>query len=63
MLIAEAARFPELADAIMAEILQPCWKCSSKPSSAVSDRGEIAPIRDHQQPAGVIAPIALSICG
>jgi len=36
MLIAEATRFPELADRYHAEILRPCWTCSGRRSSAAS---------------------------
>jgi AcrR family transcriptional regulator len=60
MLIAEASRFPELADRYHAEILQPCLDMLRQAIRRGIDRGEIkknSSIVDN--PQVVIAPIAL----
>ena len=59
MLIAEAPRFPELADRYHAEILRPCLDMLKQAIARGMDRGEIrkSSIIDH--PQVVIAPIAL----
>jgi len=59
MLIAEAPRFPELADRYHQEILSPCLDMLRQTIQRGVDRGEIkqSPIIDN--PQVVIAPIAL----
>jgi len=59
MLIAEAARFPELADRYHAEILSPCLDMLKAAIQRGIDRGEIrkSPIIDS--PQVVFAPIVL----
>ena len=59
MLIAEASRFPELADRYYKEILQPCLDLLKAAIQRGIDRGEIrkSPIIDS--PQVVMAPIAL----
>ncbi len=59
MLIAEAPRFPELADRYHQEILSPCLDMLRQAIQRGIDRGEIkrSPIIDN--PQVVIAPIAL----
>jgi AcrR family transcriptional regulator len=59
MLIAEASRFPELADRYYHEILSPCLDLLRQAIQRGIDRGEIrnSPIIDS--PQVVIAPIAL----
>jgi AcrR family transcriptional regulator len=59
MLIAEAARFPELADRYHQEILEPCMDRLKQTIQRGIDRGEIrnSPVIDS--PHVVIAPIAL----
>jgi hypothetical protein len=59
MLIAEGARFPELADRYYAEILSPCLDMLKEAIQRGIDRGEIrqSPIIDS--PQVVFAPIVL----
>jgi AcrR family transcriptional regulator len=59
MLIAEAPRFPELADRYREEILRPCLDMLKQAIARGMDRGEFrkSSIIDH--PQVVIAPIAL----
>jgi AcrR family transcriptional regulator len=59
MLIAEAARFPELADRYHAEILQPCLEMLKQAIQRGIDRGEIRQSAVINNPQVVIAPIAL----
>ena len=59
MLIAEATRFPELADRYHAEILQPCLDMLRQAIQRGVDRGEIRNSAIVEQPQVVIGPIAL----
>ncbi len=59
MLIAEAARFPELADRYYAEILSPCLDMLKQAIQRGIDRGEIRNSSIVNNPQVVIAPIAL----
>ena len=59
MLIAEAPRFPELADRYHAEILRPCLDMLRQAIQRGVDRGEIRNSAIIEQPQVVIAPIAL----
>src|ERR1700758_5041533 len=59
MLIAEASRFPELADRYHAEILQPCLDMLGGAIRRGIDRGEIKKSSIVDNPQVVIAPIAL----
>lgn len=59
MLIAEAARFPELADRYYAEILSPCLEMLKQAIQRGIDRGEIRNSSLVNNPQVVIAPIAL----
>jgi AcrR family transcriptional regulator len=59
MLIAESARFPELADRYHAEILQPCLEMLRQAIQRGIDRGEIRNSSVIANPQVVIAPIAL----
>jgi AcrR family transcriptional regulator len=59
MLIAEAARFPELADRYYAEILSPCLEMLKQAIQRGIDRGEIRNASIIDNPQVVIAPIAL----
>ena len=59
MLIAEAGRFPELADRYHAEILQPCLEMLKQAIQRGIDRGEIRNASIINNPQVVIAPIAL----
>jgi AcrR family transcriptional regulator len=59
MLIAEAARFPELADRYYQEILQPCMEQLKQAIQRGIDRGEIRNSAVIDSPHVVIAPIAL----
>jgi AcrR family transcriptional regulator len=59
MLIAEATRFPELADRYHAEILQPCLDMLRQAIQRGVDRGEIRNSAIIEQPQVVIGPIAL----
>lgn len=59
MLIAEATRFPGLADRYHAEILQPCLDMLSQAIQRGVDRGEIRNSAIIEQPQVVIGPIAL----
>src|ERR1700739_1900818 len=59
MLIAEAGRFPELADPYHAEILQPCQEMLKQTIQRGIDRGEIRNASIINNPQVVIAPIAL----
>ena len=59
MLIAEAARFPELADRYHAEILSPCLEMLKQAIQRGIDRGEIRNASIINNPQVVIAPIAL----
>ncbi len=59
MLIAEAARFPELADRYHHEILRPCLELLKQAIRRGVDRGEIRNSSIIDTPQVVIAPIAL----
>jgi AcrR family transcriptional regulator len=59
MLIAEAARFPELADRYHEEILRPCLDMLKQAIQRGVDRGEIRKSSIVDSPQVVIAPIAL----
>jgi len=59
MLIAEAPRFPELADRYYDEILQPCLELLRQAIQRGMDRGEIRRSSIVDSPQVVIAPIAL----
>src|SRR5580692_6679069 len=59
MLIAEAPRFPELADRDHAEILRPCLDMLRQAIQRGVDRGEIRNSAIVEQPQVVIGPIAL----
>ena len=59
MLIAEATRFPELADRYHAEILRPCLDMLRQAIQRGVDRGEIRNSAIVEQPQVVIGPIAL----
>jgi len=59
MLIAEAARFPELADRYHEEILRPCLDMLRQAIKRGVDRGEIRKSKIVDQPQVVIGPIAL----
>jgi AcrR family transcriptional regulator len=59
MLIAEAARFPELADRYHEEILRPCLDMLKQAIQRGIDRGEIRKSSIIDSPQVVIAPIAL----
>jgi AcrR family transcriptional regulator len=59
MLIAEAPRFPELADRYHEEILRPCLDMLRQAIQRGVDRGEIRKSRIVDTPQVVIAPIAL----
>jgi AcrR family transcriptional regulator len=59
MLIAEAGRFPELADRYYREILQPCMEQLKQAIQRGIDRGEIRSSPVIDSPHVVIAPIAL----
>jgi AcrR family transcriptional regulator len=59
MLIAEASRFPELADRYYRDILQPCLDMLRQAIQRGIDRGEIRKSSIIDSPQVVIAPIAL----
>jgi AcrR family transcriptional regulator len=59
MLIAEATRFPELADRYHAEILRPCLDMLKQAIQRGVDRGEIRNSAIVDSPQVIIAPIAL----
>src|SRR5580698_11340122 len=59
MLIAEAPRFPELADRYHQEILRPCLDMLRQAIQRGMDRGEIRNSAIVDSPQVVIAPIAL----
>jgi AcrR family transcriptional regulator len=59
MLIAEAPRFPELADRYHEEILRPCLDMLKQAIRRGMDRGEIRKSSIVDSPQVVIAPIAL----
>jgi AcrR family transcriptional regulator len=59
MLIAEAPRFPELADRYHEEILRPCLEMLRQAIQRGVDRGEIRNSSIIDSPQVVIAPIAL----
>jgi AcrR family transcriptional regulator len=59
MLIAEASRFPELADRYYDEILRPCLELLKQAIQRGMDRGEIRKSSIIDSPQVVIAPIAL----
>ncbi len=59
MLIAEAPRFPELADRYHEEILRPCLDMLRQAIQRGMDRGEIRKSSIVDSPQVVIAPIAL----
>jgi len=59
MLIAEASRFPALADRYHEEINSPCMELLKKTIQRGIDRGEIRPSAVTDCPLVVIAPIAL----
>jgi AcrR family transcriptional regulator len=59
MLIAEAPRFPELADRYHQEILRPCLDMLRQAIRRGVDRGEIRASAIVESPQVVIAPIAL----
>ena len=59
MLIAEAPRFPELADRYHEEILRPCLEMLRQAIQRGIDRGEIRNSAIVNSPQVVIAPIAL----
>jgi AcrR family transcriptional regulator len=59
MLIAEAPRFPELADRYYQEIIRPCLDLLKQAIQRGVDRGEIRKSSITDSPQVVIAPIAL----
>jgi AcrR family transcriptional regulator len=59
MLIAEASRFPELADRYYDDILRPCLDMLKQAIQRGIDRGEIRKSSIVDSPQVVIAPIAL----
>jgi AcrR family transcriptional regulator len=59
MLIAEASRFPELADRYYDEILRPCLDMLKQAIQRGVDRGEIRKSSIADWPQVVIAPVAL----
>jgi AcrR family transcriptional regulator len=59
MLIAEAPRFPELADRYHEEIHRPCIELLQRAIQRGIDRGEIRPSAVSNCPQVIIAPIAL----
>jgi hypothetical protein len=59
MLIAEAPRFPELADRYYNEILRPCLDLLKQTIQRGIERGEIRQTSIIDCPQVVIAPIAL----
>jgi AcrR family transcriptional regulator len=59
MLIADAPRFPELADRYHAEIHGPCLELLKRAIQRGIDRGEIRPSAIVDCPQVIIAPIAL----
>jgi len=59
MLIAEAPRFPELADRYHAEILRPCLEMLRQAIQRGVDRGEFRQSAILDSPQVIIAPIAL----
>jgi AcrR family transcriptional regulator len=59
MLIAEAPRFPELADRYYQEIIRPCLDLLKQAIQRGMDRGEIRKSSIIDSPQVVIAPIAL----
>ena len=59
MLIAEASRFPELADRYHEEILKPCLDMLRQAIQRGIDRGEFRKSAIVESPQVVIAPIAL----
>ena len=59
MLIAEAGRFPELADRYFEELLRPCLDQLTQAIQRGMDRGEIRKSKIVNTPQVVIAPIAL----
>lgn len=59
MLIAEAPRFPELADRYYQEVLRPCLDLLKQAIQRGMDRGEIRKSSIIKSPQVVIAPIAL----
>jgi AcrR family transcriptional regulator len=59
MLIAEASRFPELADRYHEEILRPCLEMLRQAIQRGMDRGEFRRSSIIDSPQVVIAPIAL----
>jgi len=59
MLIAEASRFPELADRYHEEINRPCMKLLEQAIERGIQRGEIRPGAATECPLVIIAPIAL----
>jgi AcrR family transcriptional regulator len=59
MLIAEAGRFPELADRYHQEVLGPCLEMLKQAIQRGVDRGEIRKSSVVDSPQVVIAPIAL----
>jgi len=59
MLIAEASRFPKLADRYYDEILRPCLEMLKQAIQRGVDRGEIRRSAIVDSPQVVIAPIAL----
>ena len=59
MLIAEAPRFPELADRYYDEILRPCLELLKQAIQRGIDRGEIRKSAIVKSPQVIMAPIAL----
>ena len=59
MLIAEASRFPELADRYHREVQSPCQELLQKTIQRGIDRGEIRQSAVTECPLVIIAPIAL----
>jgi len=59
MLIAEASRFPELADRYHEEFVRPCLEILRQAIQRGVDRGEIRDSAILNSPQVVIAPIAL----
>jgi AcrR family transcriptional regulator len=59
MLIAEAPRFPELADRYYNEIIRPCLNMLTQAIQRGVDRGEIRKSSITDSPQVIIAPIAL----
>jgi AcrR family transcriptional regulator len=58
LLIAEAGRFPELADRYYDEVLRPCLSQLHEAIQRGVERGEIRPSKIVESPQVVIAPIA-----